>query len=168
MQTILLLLIENIIINNNDLVLMAIKQRAKFEGWLKFELAHQLKMNYPNTMVEYHLGNGKHADIFSNNSLIELKTTNTNYKIQGVKAKTRPITKNINDIIIDIEKLRVLNQPGYIAFVMFPIDSLKYNTHIKKVEAKIPPNKGWEQKKIIKIKDGNNYIDVLIFVSRVK
>lgn len=54
MQTILLLLIENIITNNNDLVLMAIKQRAKFEGWLKFELAHQLKMNYSNTMVEYH------------------------------------------------------------------------------------------------------------------
>ena len=50
---------------------------------------------------------------------IELKTPNTNWKIEGVQSKNRPITKNINSIINDVFKLEDSN--GIIAFVFFPI-----------------------------------------------
>lgn len=166
MLTDLLDLIGSIITYNRDLVLIAIRQRAKFEGWLKFELARQLKMDYYDTVVEYHLSNGQFVDLFSNGSLIELKTPNTNYKAPNVENKTRPITNNIDGIISDIKKLRALNNPGYIAFVMFPVDEEKCDMHIKRVEDEL--HKDLIQKKFVKIKDGNNYIKVLIFVARVK
>lgn len=129
-------LIQDILKSNVDLLFIAVKQRAKFEGWLKFELACALKKKYTDTRVEYCLGKEKKVliDIFSNGSFIELKTPNTNYKIEDCDDKTRPITKNISSIVNDVNKLKQLNNKGYIAFVLFPLDDKeKYKNHIEKI-----------------------------------
>ena len=124
---------------NADLVSIAVKQRAKFEGWLKFELANKLKESNKEIEVEYPYPNNSNqrADIFTNNAFIELKTPNTNYRVDGCKSCTRPITKNITSIIGDIQKLRTIgsNYEKYIAFVLFPIDNdNKYQEHIDQIE----------------------------------
>ncbi len=50
---------------------------------------------------------------------VELKTPNTNWKINGINSKGRPITKNINSIVEDTKKLN--STSGIVAFVLFPI-----------------------------------------------
>lgn len=175
--------IVSILSDNEDLLEIAFRQRAKFEGWLKFEIAKEFqksgkatKVEYPiakvyadlvadkvlpelyrNTEVERLIQRG-HVDLFADNCLIELKTPNTSYTCEGVDSKTRPITKNVNDIIYDINKLRELrnitdtlgelrkNPKGprydsFIAFVMFPIDkdkdkktTSKYIEHVNRIE----------------------------------
>lgn len=132
-------LIIDILRKNEVLVAIAIKQRAKFEGWLKFELAYRLLDYDCDLKIEYPYPNNANlrADIFANGALIELKTANTNYKIAQCQTRTRPIKKNISSIIDDIKKLR--NAGGSyrknIAFVLFPIDSGgKYKVNIKRIE----------------------------------
>ena len=58
---------------NEKLVFIAIKQRAKFEGWLKFEIACRLFDSYCDVEVEYPYPNNKnrYADIYANGNLIE-------------------------------------------------------------------------------------------------
>lgn len=114
------------ILGNNTLLLrIPIRQRAKFEGWLKFELAHYLEeIGAKNVEVESKVPNGRdRADIaFLNNGeayTLELKTPNTNWKVKGVKRNTRPITKNVQSIIADAKKLNSEN--GVMAFVLFPV-----------------------------------------------
>ena len=133
-------LIKSILSKRGDLVGIALLQRAKFEGWLKFELANELKKMYADTVVEYHLKKmNAHVDIYSNQSLIELKTPNTSYNTNDCINAKRPITDNVNGIINDINKLKAVSstssyQGGYIAFVMFPLDKNEaYKTHIKKI-----------------------------------
>lgn len=161
--------IESILSNNQDLLEIAFKQRAKFEEWLKFEIARAFSQLYPNTKVEYPIAKvyadlfadkvlpelyrnteverliqRGHVDLFADNCLIELKTPNTSYTCEGIDSKTRPITKNVNDIIYDINKLgelrKISEDPCYdlfIAFVMFPIDKntkSKYIEHINRIE----------------------------------
>ena len=130
-------ILVNILTSRQDLVFIAIKQRAKFEGWLKFELANELRKLYPDTCVEKCMS-GKLVDVFSNNSYIELKTPNTSYRHDGCENRTRPITNNINSIIDDISALKEIGDNGYIAFVMFPIDNNdKYQSHIKKIDENV-------------------------------
>ena len=131
--------IVEILSANEDLVSIAVKQRAKFEGWLKFELANKLKKSNKNTEVEYPYPNNsnQHADLFTNNAFIELKTSNTNYRVDGCRSCTRPITKNISSIIGDIEKLRTIGRDyeKYIAFVLFPIgNDDKHCEHIHRIK----------------------------------
>ena len=128
-------IITTLLQNNSSLISIALRQRAKFEGWLKFELANRLLQSYKDTRVEFPIG-GKHIDIMSNNSLIELKTPNTNYNATNVEHKTKPITKNVSGIVNDIKKLRDLrgNHDAYIAFVMFPIDDTLYRKHVNTIE----------------------------------
>ena len=155
-------LIQDILKSNVDLLSIAVKQRAKFEGWLKFELARALKKKYANTRVEYCIGEEKKVfvDIFSNDSFIELKTPNTNYRIADCDEKTRPITKNVSSIIDDITKLKALNKKGYIAFVMFPLDEdEKYRTHVDKIKDNLSDCR----ESIITVKEGS----VLIFTGEI-
>ena len=130
--------VKEILIDNKDLVFIAIKQRAKFEGWLKFELSRKLSKYYSDLKVEPPYPNDKnqHADIFANNAFIELKTPNTNYRFDNCNSCTRPITKNITSIIVDINKLKTIEKSNkYIAFVLFPVDEEKrYLEHIKRIE----------------------------------
>ena len=152
-------ILVNILTSRQDLVFIAIKQRAKFEGWLKFELANELRQRYTDTCVEKCMS-GKLVDVFSNNSCIELKTPNTSYRYDGCENRTRPITDNIASIINDINALKKIGVDGYIAFVMFPIDNNgKYQSHIKKIDANVKNS----VKTVIKI----NNIPILVYTAKV-
>lgn len=168
MEGLLNQLIYKILTSNQSLVTIALQQRAKFEGWLKFELANELKINYADTIVEYHLkGLNAHVDIYSNRSLIELKTPNTSYKANGCINATKPITDNMNGIIGDIQKLRSISSKalyagGYIAFVMFPLDPKStYQQHVNKIKHNIKTGK------IVETKITINDVDLLIFTAKV-
>lgn len=156
-------ILVNILTSRQDLVFIAIKQRAKFEGWLKFELANELRKLYPDTCVEKCMAynnSKKLVDVFSNDSCIELKTPNTSYGHDGCENRTRPITSNIDSIINDINALKKIGVDGYIAFVMFPIDNNdKYQSHIKKIDAKVKNS----VKTVIKI----NNIPILVYTAKV-
>ena len=164
--------IESILSNNQDLLEIAFKQRAKFEGWLKFEIAKEFQTSGKDTKVEYPIAKG-HVDLFADNCLIELKTPNTSYTCKGVAPKTRPITKNVNDIINDINKLGKLRKiskvPCYdlfIAFVMFPIDkNKKYMRHVNKIENHIQAQKSkiTKAQRTVTI----NSIPALVYVAKV-
>ena len=152
-------ILVNILTSRQDLVFIAIKQRAKFEGWLKFELANELRKLYPDTCVEKCMS-GKLVDVFSNNSCIELKTPNTSYRHDGCENRTRPITNNIASIIDDINALKKIGVDGYIAFIMFPIDNNgKYKSHIDKIDANVKKS----VKTVIKI----NNIPILVYTAKV-
>ena len=129
--------IESILSSNEDLLEIAFRQRAKFEGWLKFEIAKEFQTSGKDTKVEYPIAKG-HVDLFADNCLIELKTPNTSYTCKGVDPKTRTITDNVNSIISDVDKLRNITENHcydlFIAFVMFPIDTnKKYMGHVNKI-----------------------------------
>jgi hypothetical protein len=117
--------ILEILKNHEGILRIAVRQRAKFEGWLKFELASYLEQNgMDNVEVESKFINRlERADIsfFHQGEPynLELKTPNTNWIVNGVKSLTRPITKNIESIVADEVKLR--NSKGIIAFVLFPV-----------------------------------------------
>ena len=155
--------IQGILKSRQDLVFIAIKQRAKFEGWLKFELANELKQRYTDTCVEKCMAynnSEKLVDVFSNDSYIELKTPNTSYRHDGCENRTRPITNNIASIIDDIIALKTIGVNGYIAFVMFPIDNnRKYQSHIKKIDEKV--------KNSVKTKIEINNIPILVYTAKV-
>ena len=86
--------------SNKGLAIFA-KQRAKFEGWLKVELVRILSNYFDDISPE-----NNRIDITFKDWAIELKTVNTNIRYKNVISKVRPITKNINDVISDIEKLK--------------------------------------------------------------
>ena len=152
-------ILVNILKSRQDLVFIAIKQRAKFEGWLKFELANELIKLYSDTCVEKCMS-GKLVDVFSNDSCIELKTPNTSYRHDGCENRTRPITNNIASIIDDINALKKIGVDGYIAFIMFPIDNNgKYKSHIDKIDANVQNS----VKTVIKI----NNIPILVYTAKV-
>jgi hypothetical protein len=119
--------ISEIIKNHFQLVSIAISQRAKFEGWLKFELAdHLKKLGMSNVEVESaYIDSNNRADLgFVYKGIrydIALKTPNTNWRIKGIENKGRPITKNIDSIINDSKKLEKCVGNGIVTFVLFPI-----------------------------------------------
>ena len=172
--------IKKILSKNKDLLEIAFRQRAKFEGWLKFEIAKEFQKSGKDTKVEYPIAKG-HVDLFADNCLIELKTPNTSYTCKGVAPKTRPITKNVIDIINDINKLGKLRKiskvPCYdlfIAFVMFPIDidkdedkntTSKYMKHVNRIEKHIQAQelKITKAQRIVRIKS----IPALVYVAKV-
>lgn len=184
-------MIGDIILRNQELVSIAVRQRAKFEGWLKFELARTLRRYFKNTCVEYNVNTGtygaseddeqaethKLVDIFFDNILLELKTPNTNYANPLCEDRTRPITKNIESILGDVKKLRdILQMPnlhgssrGFIAFAMFPLDVKEklYMAHIDKITKVITSHNsnGQPITKVIKL---DNQIPILIYVAEVK
>ena len=84
--------ISEILHNNRDLLRIPIRQKAKFEGWLKFELAFYLeKKGFKDVDVETKGDRTLfRTDItFFDNNLnfysVELKTSNTNWTVPGVR-----------------------------------------------------------------------------------
>lgn len=155
-------LIQGILKSNDGLLAIAVKQRAKFEGWLKFELAYALSLKYPDTRVEYHIPETNcHIDLYANESFIELKTPNTSFSNTSCEEHTRPITKNIASIDDDIAKLKGFSEKGYVAFVMFPLDEecQKHKQHTQKIVANL---KCYEET-IVRIKG----IPVLVFTGKI-
>lgn len=133
-----------------DLIILAAKHRAKFEGWLKFELAIALDADPHITRVEPEAAYGKrnNCDIACHTDegtyLLELKTCNTSWRVRGVQSKTRPITDNVDGVISDIEKLRAGRKGagGISVFLFFPVpnrlwsDSVKgLHHHLERIES---------------------------------
>jgi len=136
--------------NNSGLVIFA-KERAKFEGWLKVELCEILSKYFSTVIPEK-----DRIDVTFDNWAIELKIINTNYRYKNVKSKRRPITKNINGVIKDIEKLKSTNYTNKtVLFVVFPVthDYEEWKKHLKKISEKLDDLKYKEFKFKIKHKN---------------
>jgi hypothetical protein len=128
------------------LVAIAVRQRAKFEGWLKFELAASAELKGASSVgVESPLedSGGSRSDIvlFYKGARfdIELKTCNANWRMPGVLSRTRPITKNISGIITDAKKLQGRGGNGIVAFCMFPVtrDDTRWTEYLDRIGGKL-------------------------------
>jgi len=122
--------IAGILEDHRPLLAIAVRQRAKFEGWLKFEIAAIAeKVGARSVEVEpmssVSASSKERPDLtFIYNGAryyVELKTPNSNWRMPGVRNKHRPITKNINGIVRDARKLYRYAGQGIVAFVLFPI-----------------------------------------------
>lgn len=165
--------------NNKTLLRIPIRQRAKFEGWLKFELAHYIsQQGYPDVEVETKgITNRFLTDITffdeNNNSFsVELKTSNTNWNVPGIRKVRKPVTKNINSIIRDCIKLN--SSQGIIAFVLFPIPTqdTRWEVYFEKIVEQTGASMNRETNcRILTMEvDDVNYCDLLIctFISRTQ
>lgn len=120
--------------NNQGLSIFA-KERAKFEGWLKVELCDSLFKFFKDVAPEK-----DRVDITFENWAIELKTVNTNIRYENVKNKTRPITKNTQSVIEDIEKLKSINYENKaVLFIVFPIthDNKDWQIQLKRITTQL-------------------------------
>ena len=115
------------------------KRRAKFEGWLKVELIDILLKNGVENVVP----EAGHVDVSFGDVAIELKTVNTNYRDGIADNLARPITKNIEDVIEDIENHRGKKSERflirYIVFIVFPLneETAGWKAHLGKIEGKL-------------------------------
>lgn len=169
--------IIEILEERKEFLKIAIRQKNKFEGWLKFELAHYLeKMGMESVEVEstveykrcrYDISFYHKGDFYR----VELKTPNTNWKIDGIKKSGRPITANIASIISDAKKLN--SNYGIVAFVLFPIpvEDDRWKIYIERIstECDIPIDKEKQCKKIRISIDDLNDCELLVcsFKSRI-
>jgi hypothetical protein len=143
--------LREIITCRRDVMMLAVPQRAKFEGWLKFELAASLSTldDIYDVNLETQYGTDGKSDLsFKADGMtwyIELKTANTNWRADGLEKKTRPITRNISGIIDDIAKLRTKcpSSRGLMVFALFPVptriweqERAKLNYHLRRIEAR--------------------------------
>lgn len=118
--------IVDILRSRLPLISVAVQRRAKFEQWLKFELAFACEQHGATDLeVEAPSGESYRSDLaFRYQGVlyhVELKTPNTNWRIPGVRKKSRPITRNIASVEKDARKLVECEGRGLIAFVLFPI-----------------------------------------------
>lgn len=123
---------------------IAVRQRAKFEGWLKFELALYAEQHGATAVeVEAPSGSGSRSDLTflydGKRYDVELKTSNTNWRMKGVRARTRPITNNIRGVIIDGGKLRQCPGDGIVAFCLFPIEAAdgRWMDYLKRIGSEL-------------------------------
>ena len=141
--------IREVFDQHKALLPIAVRQRAKFEGWLKFELASIAKQQGARQVeVEVSYSNGtKRADIgfeFDGTAYcVELKTPNTNWRMPSVPLnKHRPITRNIAGIVRDAKKLTECPKQGIVAFALFPVPpgSRRWMTYLQRIaeEAQVP------------------------------
>ncbi|USS40458.1 hypothetical protein NF865_09160 [Thermococcus aggregans] len=124
-------------LENNIGVAVFCKERAKFEGWLKVELCESLLKHFPTLII---IPEKDRIDITFDDWAIELKTINTNYRYEDVKNKHRPITKNIQGILEDIEKLRSTDYTNKaILFVVFPAthNHKNWQMHLRKISGSL-------------------------------
>jgi hypothetical protein len=134
--------IVEIIKANKELLKIPLRQKAKFEGWLKFELANCLEQNgMEDVGVEskgYYRRDRTDVSFFNNGNYyrVELKTCNTNWSIKGVISNSRPITKNIQSIINDAVKLN--STQGIVAFTLFPVpvNDNRWRKYIERISKK--------------------------------
>ena len=115
------------------------KLRSKFEGWFKVELINTLIINGFKAISER-----DRIDVtIGEEWAIELKTMNTNYRCAGALKKHRPVTKNINGIIKDIDDLK--SETKYankaVIFIVFPFENMvKWSEHQKKIQVNLKKN----------------------------
>jgi len=113
--------------NHKGLKIFAV-ERAKFEGWIKVEICDILLDYFKEVIPEKN-----RVDISFSDWGIELKTLNTNIRYEDVKNKIRPITKNTQGVIIDINKLKRLDyyKNKAVLFIVFPITPEDRNWNIQ-------------------------------------
>lgn len=108
-------------------------ERAKFEGWVKVELCESLSKYFKSIIPE-----GNRIDIIADDWAIELKTINTSFRFDNVKIKTRPIQKNVQAVIEDIDKLKLGNYKNKaVFFIVFPAfhNHEGWQYHLHKISA---------------------------------
>jgi len=123
--------ISEVIRAHPALVALAVRQRAKFEGWLKFELAMLAELRGAQSVEVETRSKEDQCRTRSDLSFsydgkrcqVELKTCNTNWRTEGVLNRTRPITKNLAGIVADAKKMMDCPDQGIVAFCMFPLPS---------------------------------------------
>jgi hypothetical protein len=119
--------IVEVIQARSRLITIAMRQRAKFEGWLKFELAAYAELKgASDVQVETATDDsGSRSDLTfhyaGERCDVELKTCNANWRMTGVVVKGRPITKNFAGVIADAAKLQNCSGHGIVAFCIFPV-----------------------------------------------
>jgi hypothetical protein len=120
--------IEDIIRSHSSAVWIAIRQRARFEAWLKIELAAALEENpRVECQLEAPFGDGRRCDLLVDHDFtklyIELKAICSNWSVPGVEKKSAALTQSIAGFIADVERLRCAKGHGICiaAFVEFPI-----------------------------------------------
>lgn len=122
--------LREVLQNHPGPMAIALRQRAKFEGWLKFALAaHAEEKGAIDVVVEAPSSESGVAGGRSDISFrwegirydVELKTPNTNWRMPGVAEMTRPITKNIASIVEDARKINTQDCQPLVAFVIFPV-----------------------------------------------
>ena len=129
-----------------------------------------------NVVVEAKYDNSsKRADIMfrlgEKSYKIELKTPNTNWRVDGIENMHRPITKNINSIIHDIYKLNTGDSSiGIIAFVLFPLSSNDedWKSYIERISDKTQENINDKHCRTIKILTDSQKDNMLICVYKTK
>ncbi len=109
-----------------------LRERAKFEGWLKVELAAALEGAGFDVTLEKEISTRKRrADLFLGHKgrgiYLELKTVNTSYRFPRVRQCDRPITRNFEGVCKDIQKLGDVPTAtsGYMVFAVFPVSADK-------------------------------------------
>lgn len=111
-----------------------VRERAKFEGWLKVELCDIL-VRYSQDIIPER----NRVDINFENWGIELKTVNTNIRYEGAINKHRPITKNTQGVIDDILNLskNILYKDKAVLFIVFPIkdNNSNWQTQLRRITA---------------------------------
>jgi len=127
-------------LESNRGIQVFVENRDKFEGWVKVEIVDILCNRMPDktgkiipeapdsnkNITSEKNKNYQHVDIIiDDDSALELKTINTNYRHDKVKNKIRPISYNIKQLKADIKKLRDLQDENIknkaILFVVFPL-----------------------------------------------
>jgi len=120
--------------NHSGLPIFA-QHRAKFEGWLKVEVCESLLKHFDDVIPER-----ERVDVSFEDWRIELKTVNTNIRYEGVENKIRPITKNTQDVIEDIDKLNRFHSGNKaIFFMVFPIteDNKNWKIQLERIKEKL-------------------------------
>jgi hypothetical protein len=177
MDTLINNAITDILQKRKDFLKIVVRQKNKFEGWLKFELAHYLeKLGMESVEVESRMEYRRDRYDISffhqeNFYRVELKTPNTNWDIKGIQKKGKPITKNIQSIIDDARKLN--SSQGIIAFVLFPIpvQDTRWHHYVDRISqvSEIPIDKGKQCQSVKITIDGFNSCELLVctFKSRI-
>ncbi len=122
-------------LENHSGLSIFVKERSKFEGWLKVELCDIL-IKYSKDIIP----EKNRVDINFKDWGIELKTLNTNIRYLEIIDKTRPITKNVKGVISDIRKLEKLSYVNKaVLFIVFPIthDNKKWNIRLDKIRMEL-------------------------------
>jgi len=121
-------IVRGVLTDRRDTVWLAIRQRAKFEGWLKLELARALEMaGFTEVELECQYAGRRKADLAFRiqgiRCFMELSMCNTNWRVKSVRTANRPITKNVEHVLNDIEKLKMVKEPdvGLALTLFFPV-----------------------------------------------
>jgi len=125
----LLKLVADVLREGARKVWIAIRQRSKFEGWLKLELAHAFEVaGFEDVKLEYAYGQGKRADVSfvmgeGTRCFLELKTCNTNWVVGNIPKRHRPVTKNAEKLLKDVYNVKQVEEPdvGVVVSLVFPV-----------------------------------------------